>query len=210
MARVRPCTGTRIFGLTELPVHKYEKPNEPSAQIKPRQTNQKNTRRRQDTADGPHHHRPQSIPGPACPRRTRHVASSYGRPPRRRLAGIPCDHSVVLTPVRVNARPPHAAEAQPAAGCTRTGASGCHGVDSPLGVSASTERSHGITVTGNSFCSSRSRAQRRHFIRAWLLEVALLVPFSFLPDRKLTTGQRPSSFLLGLYMESKQTAFFFV
>ena len=56
-----------------------------------------------------------------------------------------------------------------------------------LRASPSTERSHGITVTGNSFCSSRSRAQRRHFIRAWLLEVALLVPFSFLPDMQLTT-----------------------
>ena len=51
----------------------------------------------------------------------------------------------------------------------------------------------GVATDGEEFrpyphvCKRRSRVQRRRFFYAWLLEVALLVPFSFLPDMQLTT-----------------------
>ena len=167
MARVRPRTGTRIFSLTELPAHKYEKP---ASRNQPKTRGDGETRARPTSSSAAKH------PGAGVPAantaRGDLVRAAAASPVRR----DPLRSFCRADPVRVNARPPHAAEAQPAAGCTRTGASGVpwrgryvhhHGIHSPLGVDGEESRPHPHRLTENSFCSSRSRAQqRRHFSQA--------------------------------------------
>ena len=167
MARVRPRTGTRIFSLTELPAHKYEKPAS---------RNQPKTRGDSETRAPPTSSSAAKHPGAGVP-----AANTARGELVRAAAASPVGRDPLRSFCRAD---PRACERPPAA--RGGGPTGCglhahgrervpgrgryvhhHGIHSPLGVDGEESRPHPHRLTENSFCSSRSRAQqRRHFSQA--------------------------------------------